>query len=118
MDSPAALTSAGPLPNSRSRRACTQMATPSPPSAHASTSTLRQSETGSDDPVYESEPAEDEGDGPIRIERLQRSLGAASRATRSLAEIAATFDIAPSTLTRELRLAGIPIRRRGRRSTT
>jgi hypothetical protein len=37
---------------------------------------------------------------------------------KTLAEIAATFDIAPSTLTRELRLADIPIKRRGRRSTT
>jgi len=33
---------------------------------------------------------------------------------QTLAEIAATFDIAPSTLTREFRLAGITIRRRGR----
>ena len=35
-------------------------------------------------------------------------------AGETLAEIAATFDVAPSTLTRELRLAGIPIRQRGR----
>jgi IS30 family transposase len=33
----------------------------------------------------------------------------------TLAEIAATLGVAPSTLTRELRLARIPIRRRGRR---
>ena len=33
----------------------------------------------------------------------------------TLAKIAGIFDVAPSTLTRELQLAGIPIRRRGRR---
>jgi Helix-turn-helix domain len=33
----------------------------------------------------------------------------------TLAEIAGIFDVAPSTLTRELRLAGIPIRPRSRR---
>jgi AraC-like DNA-binding protein len=32
----------------------------------------------------------------------------------TLAEIAAHFNVSPSTLTRELRLAGIPIKRRGR----
>lgn len=35
----------------------------------------------------------------------------------TLAEIAATFGIAPSTLTRDLRLTGVPIRRRGRRAS-
>ena len=35
----------------------------------------------------------------------------------TLAEMADRLDVAPSTLTRELRLAGIPIRHRGRQAS-
>lgn len=52
--------------------------------------------------------------------RRYRSTAEAARrydGGETLAEIADSLDVAPSTLTRELQLAGVPIRRRGRRAS-